>query len=362
MKLHLIFIGNKFIYNRPLKEYILRNIEQDVNFIDSITFFKESDNSLFLYLEQELNSIDKVLIVTSKQHFSTVGKVICTVTGDNQVLKEGMLIPQKATLFEERSYLLQYNSAIVNVMSMEENEKVPEVLLQVVSTKATIHILDETKEDIKSILTPLAQTYEVNFSVTTYVEGWLRVDISSKKYGDISKFIHAAKNLLPKKLIASANIIEYIIERLSSQNKTITFAESCTGGLLAYYFTKHNGASKILEGSLVTYSNALKENWLAVDHEILESVGAVSAEVVAEMSEGALNVSEADYALSISGIAGDRGGTELKPVGTVYIGVRSSDKHLEKHLHFKGDRNYVQHQSALMAIKMLLLLDRENFF
>ena len=362
MKLHLIFIGNKFIYNRPLKEYILRNIEQDVNFIDSITFFKESDNSLFLYLEKELNSTDRILIITGKQHFSTVGKVICTVTGDNQVLKDGMLIPQKATLFEERSYLLQYNNAIINVMSIEENEKLPELLLHIATTKATVHVFDETKEDLKSILAPIAQTYEVNFSVTIYVEGWLRVDIDSKKYGDISKFIHAAKNLLPKKLIASSNIVEYIIERLSTHKRKITFAESCTGGLLAYYFTKHNGASKILDGSLVTYSNALKENWLAVNHEILESVGAVSSEVVAEMSEGALNVSEADYALSISGIAGDTGGTELKPVGTVYIGVRSKEKHIEKHLHFNGDRNYVQHQSALMAIKMLLLLDKETFF
>ena len=362
MKLHLIFIGNKFVYNKTLKEYIIRNIEQDVDFIDSITFFKESDNSLFLYLEKELNSTDKILIVTGKQHFSTVGKVICTVTRDNQVLKEGMLIPQKATLFEERSYLLQYNGALVNIMSIDENEKLPEILLRVTITKATIHVFNETREDLISILNPVAQTFEVNFNVTTYVEGWLRIDITSKKYGDISNFIHSAKKLLPKKLIASSNIIEYIIETLAEQGKKITFAESCTGGLLAYYFTKHNGASKILDGSLVTYSNALKENWLAVEHTILESMGAVSAEVVEEMSEGALNVSEADYALSISGIAGDTGGTELKPVGTVYIGARSKDKHIERHLHFEGDRNYVQHQSALMAIKMLLLLDRENFF
>jgi len=362
MKLHLIFIGNKFIYNAPLKEYILRNIEKDVTFIDFISYLKESDNSLFLYLEEVLNKDDKVLIVTAAQHFSTVGKVICTITGDNQVLKEGMLIPQKATLFEERSYLLEYKSAIINVMSMEEGEELPQILLQSIDTKATIHVFDEQKEDLISILTPLAQTYEVTFGVTSYVDGWLRVDITSKRYGDISKFIHAAKNLLPRKLIASANIIEYIIERLAILGKKVTFAESCTGGLLAYYFTKHNGASKILDGSLVTYSNALKENWLAVSHEILENFGAVSTEVVAEMSEGALNVSEADYALSISGIAGDTGGTELKPVGTVYIGVRSKEGHIERHCYFNGDRNYVQHQSAIMAIKMLLLIDKETFF
>jgi nicotinamide-nucleotide amidase len=362
MKLHLIFIGNKFIYNQPLKEYILRNVQKDVKFIDTVTYFKESDNSLFLYLEQELQENDKILIVTNKQNFSTVGKVICTVTGDNQVLKEGMLIPQKATLYEDRTYLLEYKSAIVNVMFMDEGENIPQILIQTIDTKATVHVFEEQKEDLISILNPLAQTYEVNFGVTSYVDGWLRVDIDSKRYGDISKFIRAAKNLLPKKLIASADIVEYIIERLSNEGKKVSFAESCTGGLLSYYFTKHNGASKILEGSLVTYSNALKENWLAVEHQTLEREGAVSAAVVEEMSEGALNVSHADYALSISGIAGDTGGTPLKPVGTVYIGVRSKTAHLEKHLHFNGDRNYVQHQSAMMAIKMLLLIDKDTFF
>ena len=362
MKLHLIFIGNKFIYNRALNEYVIRNVEKDVNFIHSITYLKESDNSLFLYLEEELNTNDKIIIITSKQHFSTVGKVICTITNDNQIVKDGMLIPQKAALFEERSYLLEYKHSLVNVMSIEDGEELPQILMQIVETKATLHVFDEQKADLITILTPLAQTYEVSFDVTTYVDGWLRVDIRSKRYGDISKFIHASKKLLPKKLIASANIIEYIIEKISILGKKITFAESCTGGLLSYYFTKHNGASNIFDGSLVTYSNALKENWLAVDQEVLQNYGAVSAEVVLGMSEGALNVSGADYAISISGIAGDTGGTELKPIGTVYIGVRSKNTHVEKHLHFNGDRNYVQEQSAMMALKMLLLLDKETFF
>lgn len=362
MKTHLIFIGNKFVYNTSLKEYILRSIEKNSGFVDNITYFKDSDNSFFLYLEEELNASNRLIIVTCKQNFSTVGKVICTATSDNQILKEGMLIPQKASLFEERSYLLEYQNSFINVVQMDEGQKMPELLLKNEEIRATIHVFEEEKSALITILMPIAQTYEVNFDVTEEVQGWLRVDITSKKYGDIAKFIHASKNLLPKKLIASSNIIEYIIEKLSHVGKKITFAESCTGGLLSYYFTKHNGASKILDGGLVTYSNTLKENWLAVEHAVLEKNGAVSAEVVREMSEGALNVSGADYALAVSGIAGDTGGTALKPVGTVYISARSKALHVEKHLHFHGDRNYVQDQSAFMAIKMLLLLDKETFF
>lgn len=362
MKLHLIFIGNKFVYNSSLQEYILRKIEQKVHFIDSITYFKESDNSLFLYLEEELNSDDKIIIVTTKKHFSTVGKLICTVTSDNQILKENMLIPQKTSLFEEGSYLLEYKNSFTNVLQIDEEQKMPEVLMQSHVSNATLHVFDEVKETLSAILNPIAQTYDVHINVTKLIDGWLRVDISSNKYGDISKFIESVKQLLPKNLIAASNVVAYIIERLSAANKRVSFAESCTGGLLSYYFTKNNGASTILDGSLVTYSNSLKENWLAVSHEVIEKEGAVSAEVVKEMSEGVLNVSDADYALSISGIAGDGGGSEFKPVGTVYIGVRSKTQNKEVHLHLHGDRNYVQHQSALHAIKMLILIDKEMFF
>ena len=362
MKTHLIVIGNKFVYNKSLQEYILRDIEKNSGFIDKTTYFKDSDNSFFLYLEEELNASNRLIIVTSKQNFSTVGKVICTATEDNQILKEGMLIPQKASLFEDRSYLLEYQNSFINVIQMDEGQKMPELLLKNEEIRATVQVFEEEKSTIVTILTPIAQTYEVSFDVTQEVQGWQRVDITSNKYGDIAKFIHASKNLLPKKLIASSNIIEYIIERLSHLGKKVTFAESCTGGLLSYYFTKHNGASKILEGSLITYSNTLKENWLAVEDTLLQEHGAVSVEVVQEMSEGALNVSGADYALAVSGIAGDTGGTTLKPVGTVYISARSKTQHVERHLHFHGDRNYVQEQSALMAIKMLLLLDKKTFF
>jgi len=362
MKLNLLFIGSKFIYNKPLQEYIIRNVEKKTDFISSITYFKENDNSLFLYLEEELNSNDKLVIVTTKQNFTTVGKLISTVTSDNQVLKENMLIPSNSSVFEEGSYLLEYKKSLINVLHIDELEKLPELLINNTTSKAVVHIFEEDKESANLFLNPIAQTYDVNINILTLVDGWLYIDIESKKYGNISKFINSVKQLLPKKLIATTNIIQYMIDRLSMNGKKITFAESCTGGLLSYYFTKENGASKILDGSLVTYSNGLKENWLAIDHNIISKEGAVSSEVVKEMSEGAINVSDADYSISISGIAGDGGGTELKPVGTVYIGVRNKEKHQEVHLLLKGDRNYVQHQSALYAIKMVLNLEKSIFF
>lgn len=362
MKLHLLFIGNKFIYNSPLKEYVIRKVEEKCDFISSITYFKESDNSLFLYLEEELNSSHKLIIVTTKQHFSTIGKLISTVTSDNQIVKEKMLIPQKSSIFEDRSYLLEYRDSITNVLHIDEMQKMPEILLDNQDSNAIVHIFEENRESSYALLNPIAQTYDVKIDIIEVVDGWLRVDIGSKKYGNISKFIKSAKNLLPKKLISASNITGYIIETLAKNQKKISFAESCSGGLLSYYFTSLNGASKVLDGSLVTYSNDLKENWLAVEHRVIEEEGAASYGVVKEMSDGVLNVSNAHYALSISGIAGDGGGTKAKPVGTVFIGVRSQTEHKEEHLSLEGDRNYVQHQSVLFAIKMLLLIDKEMFF
>ena len=245
---------------------------------------------------------------------------------------------------------------------MDEMQEMPELLLNSQDSNAIIHIFEETKDNAYALLNPIAQTYDVHIDIVEIISGWMRVDIGSKKYGNISKFINSAKNLLPSKLITASNISAYIIETLSNNQKKITFAESCSGGLLSYYFTSQNGASKILDGSLVTYSNSLKENWLAVEHGMLEENGAVSYEVVREMSDGALNVSSADYAISISGIAGDTGGSDEKPVGTVYVGVRSKTEHKEEHLKLQGDRNYVQHQSVLFAIKMLLLMDKDIFF
>jgi len=362
MKLHLLFIGNKFIYNTSLKEYVIRKVEQKCDFISSIVYFKESDNSLFLYLEKELNNSDKIIIVTTRTNFSTVGKLISTVTSDNQILKENMLIPSNCSIYEENSYLLECNDAIANVVSMDEMKEMPEILINNQDNKATINIFDEDKDSLLILLNPIAQTHDVSLELINIIDGWLRVDIKSKKYGNISNFINSSKQLLPNKLIGASNIILHIIEVLSKNQKKISFAESCTGGLLSYYFTSQNGASKILDGSLITYSNDLKDNWLAVEHNILEKYGAVSNEVVEQMSEGVINVSHADYSISISGIAGDAGGTDFKPVGTVHIGVRSANIHKEIQLNLKGDRNYIQKQSVLEAIKILITIDKEVFF
>jgi nicotinamide-nucleotide amidase len=149
-------------------------------------------------------------------------------------------------------------------------------------------------------------------------------------------------------------IIENLIEILSERKQTVSFAESCTGGRIAAAFTAVSGSSAILHGSCVTYANRIKEEWLGVPREILETKGAVSQECVEYMLEGMEKMADSDYTLAVSGIAGPTGGTELKPVGTVYIGVRTPDGKNEVHYClFKGDRHQVQDQATSFAIELL---------
>ena len=145
-----------------------------------------------------------------------------------------------------------------------------------------------------------------------------------------------------------------IIEALAKQGETVTFAESCTGGQLAAAFTAVSGASAVFNGSVVSYANTIKERWLGVRASTLERYGAVSRECVAEMLTGITAIAEADYAVAISGIAGPTGGTPQKPVGTVYIGVRTPRGTAIYHHRFDGDRESVQRQSVEFAVVTLL--------
>ncbi len=142
---------------------------------------------------------------------------------------------------------------------------------------------------------------------------------------------------------------------LRDNKKTITTAESCTGGLVASMITEISGSSDIFNGAIVSYSNKIKSQELNVKETTLEKYGAVSIEVVDEMLEGVIKKFDANYAIAISGIAGPNGGTINKPVGTVVIGV--CDENLEKNIeiyHFKGSRKEVQIQSAKYSLKKIL--------
>jgi nicotinamide-nucleotide amidase len=139
---------------------------------------------------------------------------------------------------------------------------------------------------------------------------------------------------------------------LREYNKTITTAESCTGGLIASMITEVSGSSDIFDGSIVSYSNSIKKQELNVSENNLKDYGAVSIEVVREMLQGSLKKFNADFSIAVSGIAGPNGGTKQKPVGTVVIGIAGTELGSIVDVYgFEGTREEVQLLTAKTSLK-----------
>lgn len=143
----------------------------------------------------------------------------------------------------------------------------------------------------------------------------------------------------------------YLIER----KKTLSIAESCTGGALSYRLTKLPGASLYFLGSIVAYSNAMKRDLLGISKRLLDKKGAVSSEVAVAMCEGIQKITGSDCAMSVTGIAGPTGGTKDKPVGTVW-GALMIDRsfHVWK-MQFSGGRLKIIEKSVDALLEELFL-------
>lgn len=141
------------------------------------------------------------------------------------------------------------------------------------------------------------------------------------------------------------------LDRLRERGKRLVTAESCTGGLIAAALTEIAGSSRAFWGGFVVYANDAKQRELGVSSRTLETYGAVSRETVSEMLSGALARSGSELAVAVSGIAGPGGGSEEKPVGTVFIGVSDGeDERIVEH-HYDGDRERVRRRSVIDALR-----------
>ena len=146
-----------------------------------------------------------------------------------------------------------------------------------------------------------------------------------------------------------------LVKILIRKKLKISFAESCTGGLLASSITSISGASKIFNLGLVTYSNQAKIKFLKVNKDIIKKYGSVSHECCLEMVNNLSKISKADINVSITGIAGPKGGTNQKPVGLVYIGVKKGNKTQINKCFFKNkQRSSIQKATVKKALGLIL--------
>lgn len=155
---------------------------------------------------------------------------------------------------------------------------------------------------------------------------------------------------------------ENVVKLLCKNHKKAASAESCTGGLISAAITSVSGSSEVFDMGICSYANEIKAEKLNVPQEFLEGFGAVSEQVAKAMAEGVMNSARSDYGVSTTGIAGPTGGTEEKPVGTIWIGVCSKEKGSRAlRFLFKTDdcpkdmteREFIRHQAVLKALELL---------
>ena len=145
-----------------------------------------------------------------------------------------------------------------------------------------------------------------------------------------------------------------IVKKLNKKRLKISFAESCTGGLLASEITSVSGASKVFGLGLVTYSNQAKISVLKVNKNIIKKYGAVSPECCEAMVKNLAKISKAQINISITGIAGPNGGTKTKPVGLVYIGVKNKNKILiTKNIFKQKSRKAIQNSTVKRTLEII---------
>ena len=153
------------------------------------------------------------------------------------------------------------------------------------------------------------------------------------------------------------NLANKLVKKLIQKKLKISFAESCTGGMLSSAITSVSGSSKVFDLGLVTYSNKVKIDILKVPKKIINKYGAVSNECCLSMVKNLSKISKANISVSVTGVAGPKGGTKLKPVGLVYIGIKKGNKIvIQRNLFQSKSRISIQKAITLKVLKAILAL------
>ncbi len=354
MPIILILVGCQIYRSHALTEAIIRELEAKNRFIKSIYHMESDDKALIDLLQHLIEKSCDICIAASTDSFPLISRILATLNEDTLIATGETLHPGGVSMVKENSFLLRLNDIDCNALLVKSNEAIPEILLETGEAYSVWQLFGNEKHLQTLRQHALDNQYHLNYF--QQVEEWYEIHIQSSYRPDT--LLAPSPDLL---IFPSDNIFDTCIEIFGGRKETLSFAESCTGGLIASSFTARSGSSNILKGSIVSYANEIKQQWLHVDADILENPGAVSRECVEMMAEGAMKLAQSDIALATSGIAGPTGGTPLKPVGTVYIAVADQTETRSKHLLLKGDRNYIQYQAMMHVIKLMIEMKRKIF-
>ncbi len=289
----------------------------------------------------------------------------CTVLYNKMGTAPGMWFEQNDTIFVsmpgvpfEMKYLLEFEV----LPRLRETGKTKAIFHKTVLTQGIPESMlaeriesweDALPEHIKLAYLPNPMAVRLRLSAMGENEAALKADVE--------KEIGSLQEIIPEAIFGydTETMAEVIGRMLVERGQTLAVAESCTGGYISHLITSVSGSSAYYNGSVTSYSNEIKEKVLGVSPQKLEQFGAVSQEVAIEMVEGVKRVMSADYAIATTGIAGPDGGTEEKPVGTVWIAITGPTKTYAQKFTFVGkhrERNIVRSgQTALQLLRRIVL-------
>ena len=219
-------------------------------------------------------------------------------------------------------------------------------------SKAETMLMDLIEGQNNPTLAPYASEGEVIFRIS---------QLFDKSNGDIdqqpdltAELLAEVKDRLGEFIyeVGNRKMPEVVKDLLNEQSKSISFAESCTAGLLSDAIAQYPGASSVFKGAIIAYDNEIKINVLNVPEAIIDDFGAVSEQCAAAMATGCRDVMQTDLAISVTGIAGPDGGSDEKPLGTVWLAAASADGVVTKKLHLAGNRGRIRRVSALQALDL----------
>ncbi len=272
-----------------------------------------------------------------------------------------------AMWFERQGHILISLPGVpFEMKELMTHEVLPRLKSHFTSLRENIHRTIITSGLAESILAERIEEWEEalpHHIKLAYLPSFGRVRLRLSSYQienhDVHEQIGAAfaalEKLIPEYIVGyeSASIEQIIHEKLLRQGETLSVAESCTGGSIAAHFTALAGASAYFKCGVVSYSNESKEQILGVDHATLEEHGAVSEQVAIQMVEGVKRISNSDYALATTGIAGPTGGSDEKPVGTVWFGVATPSRTFAVRIHCGSERSQIIGRATTSAIALL---------
>ncbi len=295
---------------------------------------------------------------------------VCTVVQNKKGTAPGMLFSQQVN--EKEKIFVSMPGVPFEMMAMMTDDVIP-YLKEKFTTTHIVHRTLLTSGIGESMLADMIIDFENDLPknvklayLPSYGMVRLRLTATGKNTASVDESIEELfaelKKLTAEFLVTDVDeTMEKTVGKLLLKNrKTMSTAESCTGGYIAHLITAMPGSSAFYNGSVVSYSNEVKQNMLQVKKDTLDEVGAVSEEVVREMAIGVLKNIGADYTIAVSGIMGPDGGVPDKPVGTVWVCVGNIEKLVTHKFSFRFDRERNIRLTALNALNMLRKFILEN--